>query len=343
MSESDAHPGSGDWGARIEVQQTESGSEAGSGAISLFLYIGNEDGSPLVMDAAAASGQFTLNAGPSRPAISGTASKTPIGAWAVHMSGHSVSRPLVNYMGLRTPYLHNLTEAVKQGLYASLWQQHNSGATEYSLELPDVAEPRANVGVVQVTGRLPLALDVTFVSKSASRHTGDDSGKVKSLSGPNFSTKLAIAEATFHRRFAAAFGDLHDSGHLPEGTAAVAKAALSNMLGGMGYWHGHSLVQIREKRKGETRVVPMWDAPLFSATPSRSFFPRGFLWDEGFHQVGCDDLQAMLYLFQASTHYSIQDHYHLNAVVRFFLPPCSCWCDGGAPPSAAMSWPTGWT
>ena len=63
------------------------------------------------------------------------------------------------------------------------------------------------------------------------------------------------------------------------GTGEGTKAALSNMLGGMGYFYGMSAVRL------DGEVVQSWPAALFTAVPSRSFFPRGFLWDEGFHQA----------------------------------------------------------
>lgn len=76
----------------------------------------------------------------------------------------------------------------------------------------------------------------------------------------------------------------------------VSKASLSNLLGSMGYFVGSSKVKLPPGSKPYTPpggtppgqaplVVDYWREALFTATPSRSFFPRGFLWDEGFHQL----------------------------------------------------------
>lgn len=78
----------------------------------------------------------------------------------------------------------------------------------------------------------------------------------------------------------------------------MSKAALSNTLGSMGYFVGASRVKLppgvtpptpqpgsRLASGMDPRVVEYWREALFTAVPSRSFFPRGFLWDEGFHQL----------------------------------------------------------
>ena len=63
------------------------------------------------------------------------------------------------------------------------------------------------------------------------------------------------------------------------GAGEASVAGLSNMLGGICYFFGSSQVKVGGKVQQTAPVA------LLTAVPSRSFFPRGFLWDEGFHQV----------------------------------------------------------
>ena len=79
------------------------------------------------------------------------------------------------------------------------------------------------------------------------------------------------------------------------------QSLFSNLLGGVGYFYGDSLVDRsyapeydednegfwEETAEARARAQVALDPAreLFTAVPSRPFFPRGFLWDEGFHLV----------------------------------------------------------
>ena len=77
------------------------------------------------------------------------------------------------------------------------------------------------------------------------------------------------------------------------------KSLFSNLVGGIGYFHGDTVVdrsyapEYDEENEGfweetaeaRSRNEQKLEGPyqLFTSIPSRPFFPRGFLWDEGFH------------------------------------------------------------
>lgn len=74
---------------------------------------------------------------------------------------------------------------------------------------------------------------------------------------------------------------------------SMSKQALSSIFGGIGYYYGKISISLTEKEKKiieSGRYIPGFrytldNYGLLSASPSRSFFPRGFLWDEGFHNI----------------------------------------------------------
>ncbi|CAD5219396.1 unnamed protein product [Bursaphelenchus okinawaensis] len=97
---------------------------------------------------------------------------------------------------------------------------------------------------------------------------------------PDFETEFKKREEIFDQTVRNAFAS---SSKVTKSMFEMGKSALSNMLGGVGYWYG--LARMRSITWPAHRVEPYGPLELFSAVPSRPFFPRGFIWDEGFHNV----------------------------------------------------------
>jgi mannosyl-oligosaccharide glucosidase len=108
---------------------------------------------------------------------------------------------------------------------------------------------------------------------------------------------MPIANETFNPRFGSVFQPQHP--FHDQKFAEFSQSLLSNLLGGIGYFYGSNLVDTSNQAEYEEEAIrtqthtvnhntkPVLSKPvqLTSCVPSRAFFPRGFLWDEGFHQL----------------------------------------------------------
>ena len=73
----------------------------------------------------------------------------------------------------------------------------------------------------------------------------------------------------------------------------MSQQALSNVLGGIGYFYGAIKINTEGLEFQDTKEGRWYKGfrytldpkGLLTGTPSRSFFARGFLWDEGFHNI----------------------------------------------------------
>ncbi|KAM4603146.1 LOW QUALITY PROTEIN: mannosyl-oligosaccharide glucosidase-like [Discoglossus pictus] len=189
-----------------------------------------------------------------------------------------------NHLSTVCPGLHLLTDVVQSSLRDRFTYPLQGGSSAnkrryFGLDTyrppppaPGSSPPPAHSQVVvhQLTLQLPFQAEVLFESGSFFQRPGP-------LSGESLNELLEEHKRKMEGRFQRTF-PLAEKGFIPE-QVAFAQAALSNMLGGMGYFYGSSLVQ--SQYNPEPVIYP--PAPLYTAVPSRSFFPRGFLWDEGFH------------------------------------------------------------
>ncbi|GAA5975706.1 hypothetical protein JCM11641_005843 [Rhodosporidiobolus odoratus] len=159
-------------------------------------------------------------------------------------------------------------------------------------------EVRTNAGLYgfQKTYQGRWGVDVLF----------DTDGSATKLDSEYLPAAFEASSRAYEERFAALFPQVST---FTPAQQAFARAITANLVGGIGYWDGPSIVDRTFSQEWDddalTKSAPKPELTepkeLFSATPSRSFFPRGFYWDEGFHLalIGAWDNDLALEIFKS--------------------------------------------
>lgn len=144
-----------------------------------------------------------------------------------------------------------------------------------------------NIHMVQKVFSGAFEFDVIFSSGSApAKITSDD-----------ITAQIKTVTSGFAARFTNVFQP--QAPFLKERYTEFSKSLFSNLIGGIGYFHGDSRVdrsyddayeeenegfwEEAAEARGRNEAGTVGPNELFTSIPSRPFFPRGFLWDEGFH------------------------------------------------------------
>ncbi|OKL63106.1 hypothetical protein UA08_01397 [Talaromyces atroroseus] len=227
-----------------------------------------------------------------------------------------LDRPLV--ASLQTPPEH--LWQVKPLLFTAMKPDVEALFAKYGTESPPPA-PRVftvpvhagqgNLHFVQKVFEGAFEFDIIFESGSASLPVTSEilTEKINEISS-SFSSrydKIFAPQAPFNK---------------PE-YSEFSKAMFSNLVGGIGYFYGGGLVdrseapEYEEENEGfweeaaeaRARVQPIEEDPreLFTSIPSRPFFPRGFLWDEGFHLIPVTDWDIGLALEIVQSWFNLMD------------------------------------
>ncbi|KAK0727287.1 glycoside hydrolase [Lasiosphaeria miniovina] len=168
-----------------------------------------------------------------------------------------------------------------------------------------------NVQIVEKVYEGNFEFDVLFSSTSADAE----------VTSADLTREIKDTTESFAERFSSVF-----SFKAPFTAAKYDKfgrSMFSNLIGGIGYFYGESLVdrsyapEYDEENEGfweETAAArarrqeaPEGPYELFTSIPSRPFFPRGFLWDEGFHLLPIADWDIDLTLEIVKSWFNLMD------------------------------------
>ncbi|KAK7750609.1 Processing alpha glucosidase I [Diatrype stigma] len=169
----------------------------------------------------------------------------------------------------------------------------------------------ANAHIVQKNFEGPFEFDILFSSDSAG----------KDVTSEDLTREIKLTTESFNERFSDVFA--LQAPFKDEKYRKFGKSMLSNLAGGIGYFYGQHVVdrsyapEYEEENEGfweETaeargRKQEQLEGPyeLFTSIPSRPFFPRGFLWDEGFHLLPVADWDLELTLEIVKSWYNLID------------------------------------
>lgn len=255
----------GDWTARISVTTKKPDITNKIGEISFIFYSALEDKT---------TGNIKASLGADNR-LSGMEGYTDgLGAYRFIMNPIKGTIEEHSFLITIIPGLNLVKETVLQNLRLATQKGTNTkrivlGGDQLPLDT-EGKKIDPNFCATQVTAKVPFEFEILFESGSVPL-------RKEKLSGKNFDITLAEQQKRFNDKFNNIF-KLNDKGFTND-TIEFGKLAFSNLIGSIGYFYGNSQVQSIYTKN----PVPYWKAPLYTSVPSRSFFPRGFLWDEGFH------------------------------------------------------------
>jgi mannosyl-oligosaccharide glucosidase len=189
-----------------------------------------------------------------------------------------------------------------------------------------------NLHMIQKVFEGEFEFDVIFSSASAE----------KEVKSSDLTDTIEEVAETFSQRFLDTFTPAAPF-NKPE-YEEFSKSMFSNLIGGIGYFYGDSVVDRSYAPEYEEENEGFWEeaaaararraeqlegpAELFTSIPSRPFFPRGFLWDEGFHLLPIAEWDMDLTLEIVKSWFNLMDEdgwiareQILGAEARSKVPP----------------------